>query len=60
VGVVAQLLRCVVSWLWLLRHVVSLNCEDRGDWTIKDEVSRKKENKKRKMHQQSKLARGAW
>jgi hypothetical protein len=33
-----------------------LNCEDRGDWTTKDEVSRKKENKKRKMHQQSKLA----
>ena len=40
--------------------MVSLNCEDCSDWTIEDEVSRKKENKKRKMHQQSKLAQGAW
>jgi hypothetical protein len=56
VGVVAQLLCSMVSQLWPLCRVVSLNCEDRGDWTAKDEVSRKKENEKRKMHQQSKLA----
>jgi hypothetical protein len=60
VGVVVWLLHCVVSWLWLLHHVVSLNCEDCGDWTTKDEVSRKKEKEKRKIHQQSKLAQGAW
>jgi hypothetical protein len=50
VGVVAQLLHCVVLQLWLLCHVVLLNCEDHSDWTAKDEVSRKKENEKRKMH----------
>jgi hypothetical protein len=48
VGVVAWLLHSVALWLWPLHHVVSLNCEDRGDWTAKDEVSRKKEKEKRK------------
>jgi hypothetical protein len=48
VGVVVWLLHCMVSQLQPLRHVVSLNCEDCSDWTTKDEVSRKKENKKRK------------
>jgi hypothetical protein len=60
VGVVAWLLHCMVLRLQPLHHVVSLNCEDCGNWTTKDEVSRKKENRKRKTHQQSKLAQGAW
>src|SRR6266851_3943448 len=43
-----QLLHCMVSQSWLLHHVVLLNCEDHSDWTTKDEVSRKKEKRKKK------------
>jgi len=41
-------LRCVVLRSQPLHHVVSLNCKDRNDWTKKDEVSRKKEKRKKK------------